>query len=168
MREGDAAVECTGLAMARHVTEPPETCVLFCGGARVQHLVLAHTDKYILCSERLLASRAIVKATREQVWSEGARKRLRGRIQWRGLEELVTKQPQAYATTVAVARLMVAEERGGIEGEVQECLLTNPLQWDLTAKTHLLLLWRVKAGARWRSHVRVVSLSSVLKELQAL
>ena len=80
------------------------------------------------------------------------------------------KHQQAYATTLAVAHLMVAEERGGIEGEVLERLLTNPLQWDLAPKSHLLLLWRAKAGAsgRWRSHVRVVSLSSVLKELHAL
>jgi hypothetical protein len=79
------------------------------------------------------------------------------------------KHQQAYATTLAVAHLMVAEERGGIEGEVLERLLTNPLQWDLTTKTHLLLLWRVKAShGRWRSHVRVVSLSSLLRELQVM
>jgi len=169
MREGDATVECTGLAMARPSIEPAEFCVLFGGGMRVQHLVLARMDDVFLCSAGLLTSPGgIVRVTPERVWSEEAfpRTRLRGRIQWRGLEELVTTQPQAYATTLAVAHLMVAEEKeGGMEAEVQECLLTNPLQWDLTTKTHLLLLWRVKAGAGWRSHVHVVSLSSVLKEL---
>ena len=170
MREGDAAVECTGLAVARPPVNEPEFCVLFDGGERVQHLVLARTDDYFLCSTGLLPSHiGIVKANPDRVWSEGARKRLRGRIQGRGLEELVMKHQQAYATTLAVAHLMVAEERGGIEGEVLERLLTNPLQWDLTTKTHLLLLWRVKAShGRWRSHVRVVSLSSLLRELQVM
>ncbi len=172
MREGESLVECTGLAMARPPVNEPEFCVLFGGGGvRVQHLVLARTDNYLLCSTSPLPS-CIVKATPEQEWSEGAcpHKRLRGRIQGRDLEELVAKHQQAYATSLAVAHLKVAEERGGIEGEVLERLLTNPLQWDFTPKSNLLLLWRARAGAsgRWRSHVRVVSLSSVLKELQVL
>ena len=172
MREGGVAIECTGLAMARPSMIEPEMCVLFSGGLRVQHLVLARTDNHLLCSTSPLPRPGgIVKATPGQEWSEGAlpHKRLRGRIQGHGLVELVAKHQQAYATTLAVAHLVVAEDRGGIEGEVLEHLLFNPLQWDLTPSTHLLLLWRVKAGAsRWRSHVRVVSLSSVLKELQAL
>ena len=174
MRDGESVVECTGLAMAKPPVNEPEFCILFDGGARVQHLVLARTDSHLFCSTSPLPSPGgIVKATREQEWSEGAfpHKRLRGRIQGHGLAELVAEHQQAYATTLAVAHLMVAEDRGGIDGEVKERLLMNPLQWDLTLSTHLLLLWRVKAGTshgRWRSHVRVVSLSSVLKELQAL
>jgi len=170
MREGDATVECTGLAMAKPSTEPPKLCVLFGGGMRIQHLVLARTDDFFLCSTGVLTNPGgIVRATPERVWSKEAfpHTRLRGRIQRRGLEELVTTQPQAYTTTLAVAHLMVAEEKGGMEAEVRERLLTNPLQWDLTIKTHLLLRWRVKAGAKWRSHVHIVSLSSVLKELQS-
>ena len=169
MRDGTAAIECTGLAMARPMAEPQESLILVRGGARVQHLVLARTGGYLLCSTSLVPSLGgIVKVSPEQVWRDDARKRLRGRIQWRGLEELAKKQPQSYATTVAVAHLMDAEERGVLEGEVQKRLLTNPLQWNLTSSTHLFLLWRVKVGARWRPHARVMSLSSLLKGLHEL
>ena len=171
MREEGEVTECAGLAMASPAREPPKSCVLFCGGARVEHLILAHvTENSFLCTTSILPNPAgIVKAGNERVWSEGAspRKRLRGRLQWRGLEDLAAQQPHAYATAAAIAQLIAAEEKGSTNGIVQECLLMNPLEWDFTPESHLLLLWRVKAGAKWQSQVRVVTLRSLLKELWA-
>ncbi len=179
MREGGAGeVLCTGLAMAKLMQEPPESCVLFRGGSRIQHLVLARlTDNKWLCHDGgSLASRrqifhpdGVVKAGRERIWSAGAHpcKRLRGRIQWRCLEELAAVWPQAYATAVVSAHLAVAAERG--KAEVDMALLEkNPLHFDIKPDMGLLVLWRVRApgAATWQSRMRVLSLGAILRELR--
>ena len=174
MREGGALTECTGLAWASPLHEPLESCVLFCGGARVEHIVLARTQTGLLCHTGNCRTRLpfdpsdIVQADLAQVWDEEAppRKRLRGRIQRLGHQELVTKQPQAYATAVAFAQLMAAENRDDMDDLVQARFQMNPLDWDLAPGAHVLLLWRVQVGAKWQAKMKVVKWDSVMKELK--
>ncbi len=175
MREGDAVAECAGLAMADEVDASPEFCILWeSGGLRVEHLILVRADdnKFICAStpRSLYDPDRMVKADSQHVWSETSfpKKRLNGRVVRNGLSKILAEQPQAYATALAVAKMKLAMEKDNAQ-DIAGCILPmNPLAVTFDLVTPMFCLWRVKLGTgRWRSHIRVVSLKQILKDLDA-
>jgi len=167
-------VKCTDVALAESKQEPPESLLLLQNGKRTQHLRLARvTDDEFFCyggSSKLNRNvpfhpANIVKSNSGRVWSKGStsRKRLRGRIQWRGLKDLAVQRPQAYASAVSVAKWMASKDMKDMTN-----LERNPLRWKFEPSECLLLLWHVRTSGQkeWRPEMRGVTLNSLVNDLQ--